>query len=461
MLATVRRRVTFIAFVATALTLTAAAIVLLVVLRRSLVDEVDSQIANRAIDAAVEIDFTNELDNAGFPNDPEVFLGIIERYPGEEPLLEIHNDDVPDVNEVLALLGEDGFPGDIAWDEPGDGALPSVTLTEGVDNLRVVFTEVEAGSEIVVAARTLDGVDRTVGQVRTGALVVVPILTLLVSLLVYELTGRALRPVEGIRAEVETISGTDLARRVEVGSRPDEISRLAKTMNGMLERLESAQERQRRFAGDAAHELRSPLASMKANLEVDLAHPETADWNRSAAHLRNEVDRMQRMVEDLMLLARSDDGARPDPSAQRLVDLDDLVLTEAATLARPDGVAIGTSYVSAASVRGNPDHLRRVITNLLANAVRHASSMVVVTVAEQRGRAIVVVDDDGAGVAPEDRERVFERFVRLDEARTRDAGGSGLGLALAREVAQTHGGTLTVDANERGGARFVLDLPAA
>lgn len=461
MLATVRRRVTFIAFMATAATLTVAAVVLLIVLRGSLVAEVDSQISNRAFDAAVEIELTNELDNASFPNDPETFLGIVERYPGEAPLLDIHNDEFPDVDEVLGLLGESGYSGELRWDEPGDGALPSVSLTEGVDNLRVVFTEVEPGAEIIVAARTLDGVDRTVAQVRTGALFAVPILTLLVSLLVYELTGRALRPVEGIRAEVETISGSDLARRVEVGDRPDEISRLAATMNGMLARLESAQERQRRFAGDAAHELRSPLASMKANLEVDLAHPETADWNRSAAHLRSEVDRMQRMVEDLMLLARSDADARPDPAAQRLVDLDDLVLTEVASLARPDGVEVGTSQVSAASVRGNPDHLRRVITNLLANGVRHATSMVVVTVAERDGRALVVVDDDGAGIAPQDRDRVFERFVRLDEARSRDAGGSGLGLALAREVAIAHGGSLSVDANERNGARFVLSLPAA
>jgi signal transduction histidine kinase len=460
MLSTVRARVTLIALAAMFATLSLGAVALLLVLRQSLVDEIDRTISNRALDIAFEIDVTNELDNAGFPGDPETFVGIIER-PGDGPILDIHNDDEPDARELVGLLvGDPTTDGSIVIDTPGSASVSSITQTEGADNLRIVFTEVTEGSELVVVARTLDGVDRTVSQVRTIALIAVPLLSLLVAALVYLLTGRALRPVDRMRAEVDSITAGDLGRRVEGSGRPDEISRLAGTMNSMLARLESAQSRQRRFASDAAHELRSPLASMRAQLDVDLAHPETVEWERSASHVRGELDRTQRMVEDLLILARSEDGSSM-AVGQGLVDLDDLVLAEASSLAVPESITLGTSQVSAASVRGNADHLRRVVNNLVANAVRHATTMVVVSVAEQNGRAIVVVDDDGAGVPAEDRERIFERFVRLDEARSRDAGGSGLGLALAREIAAAHGGSLAATENERGGARFVLDLPAA
>lgn len=461
MLSTVRRRVTLIALVATGLTLATAGFGLLTVLRSSLVDEVDTQISNRAFDIVVEIEVTNTLGNASFPNDPETFVGVIERFATEAPFLDVHNDDSPDVGEILNLTNIDARSGSIELDAPANASLRSVTLTEGADNLRIVFTEVAPGEEVVVVARSLDGVDRTVERVRLGVLFAVPVLTLLVGLLVHALTGRALSPVEAIRSEVETISATDLSKRVPVGERPDEISRLALTMNEMLSRLEAAQDRQRRFTGDAAHELRSPLASMRAGLDVDIAHPETVDWNRSAQHLRNEVDRMQRTVEDLLLLARADGAERLSLASARLVDLDDIVLSTAATISVRDGVEVNTSKVSAAAVRGNADELQRLVNNLLANAIRHASSLVELSVGERDGRAFIIVDDDGDGIAPDDRERVFERFVRLDEARSRDAGGSGLGLALARELAVAHGGSLSADANSRGGARFVVDLPAS
>lgn len=461
MLSTVRRRVTFIAVIATGLTLIVAGVGLLTILRSSLVDEVDTQISNRAFDVVVEIEVTDSLGNASFPNDPETFVGIVERFDPDAPLLDVHNDDSPDVDEILNLTNIDGRLGSIGLDEPADASLTSVTLTEGVDNLRVVFTEVGPGEELIVVARSLDGVDRTVERVRLGVLLAVPILTMLVGLLVHALTGQALKPVESIRSEVESISATDLSKRVPVGDRPDEISSLAATMNEMLGRLESAQDRQRRFTGDAAHELRSPLASMRAGLDVDIAHPETVDWNRSAQLLRDEVERMQRTVEDLLVLARADGEERPQLVTAQLVDLDDVVLAAASAIPLRDGVKIDTSKVSAAAVRGNRDELQRMINNLVANGMRHASSTLELSVHEQDGRALVIVDDDGDGIDPEDRERVFERFVRLDEARSRDSGGSGLGLALARELAVAHGGSLVADSNPNGGARFIVDLPAS
>lgn len=458
--ATVRGRVTFVAFVAMLLTLSAGAIVLLALLRQSLVNEIDRTITNRAFDVAAEIDVRNELDSAGFPNDPETFVGVIEQ-DADGPILEIHNDDQPSALELLSYV-DGGVTGQKSFEfgKPGRASIQSISLTEGADNLRMVFAQVSTGDEIVVVARTLDGVDRTVGQVRATALATVPLLALLVSVLVYALTGRALRPVDRMRTEVDAITAGDLTRRVKGSRRADEVSRLALTMNSMLERLESAQDRQRRFASDAAHELRSPLASIRAQLDVDLAHPDIARWDHTVAHVRNEVERMQHMVDDLLIMARSEDGSH-DLASRELVDLDDIVIAVVARLRPTSSVDIDTSGVSAATVRGIPGHLRRTVNNLLVNALRHAENTVSVSLTTEDNQAVVMVDDDGDGVRPEDRERIFERFVRLDEARSRDAGGSGLGLALGREIAVAHGGSLSASNNDAGGARFTLKLPSA
>lgn len=458
MLARLQTRLTLIAFAAMLIAGAVAAALFLGVLERSLVAEIDQSITNRALDIAVEIDITNELDSASFPNDPETFVGVIED-PGGEPLLEIHNDDAPDVAALLAVFAAVNGEFDI----PVNASIASISLTEGADNLRIVFGEVETGDEIIAVARTLDGVDRTLGNIRNIVALAVPLLAAVVAALVYALSGRALRPVEQIRLQVDEISAGDLSKRVPEGVRrsgQDEISRLAATMNQMLGRLESAQATQRRFTSDAAHELRTPLASMRAQLDVDLAHPELADWPTTATRVHGEVERMQRLVEDLLHLARSDGApAKNVAHPNELVDLDDLLLIEVGSGVWPSGVVVDSSAVSAASVRGNADDLRRILSNLLANAARHARSVVAVSCYESDGQSILMVDDDGPGIAASDRERVFERFVRLDEARNRDRGGSGLGLALAKEIAEAHGGTLHVEASGLGGASFVLRVP--
>ncbi len=463
MFRTVQGRLTGVALIATLLSLTIGAVVLLALLERSLVREVDQSIRNRAFDVSVEVDITNSLDPSSFPNDPETFVGIIED-PFGLPILDVHNDDEPSVEALLAIF--DSI--DEAFDEPTNGSVESITLTEGSDNLRVVFMPVELGDELVVAARTLDGVDRTIAEARRFAVVSVSLLTLFVGGLVYLLAGRALQPVERMRSEVESISGGDLGRRLplrndDVGtseSSQNEIDRLAITMNSMLGRLEESQEMQRRFTSDAAHELRTPLASMRAQLDVDLAHEATADYKATSKRMSAEVDRMQRLVDDLLGMARAENGSL-DPARVGLVDLDDVVLAEISVLAPRVAVRIDTSAVSAASVRGNLDDLRRVVTNLLTNATRHAREQVVVSVYEEGGHSFVRVDDDGSGIPEADRDRVFERFVRLDEARNRDSGGSGLGLALSREIAALHEGDLIIETSSLGGARFVLRLPVA
>lgn len=457
---TLRAQVTAVAVAFTLVSLVLAAVALQVVVRRSLVSEIDDTIANRALDVGDGIDINDELNNAAFPTDEETFIGILEVFDDgltTEFLLNVHNDLDPDALEVAGLFAEFDDEGVLDFGEPAGASLPSLDTIEGDDNLRVVGQEIFSGDEIVIVARSLDGVDRTTSQVLLFSFVSVPILTLLVGGLVWSLVGRALRPVEVMRSEVEAIRAKDLSRRVPTNGQPRELRALGITMNSMLERLETAQDRQRRFASDAAHELRSPLASMAAQLDVDAAHPDTSDPHATATRVREETRRLQGIVSDLLLLARSE-GA--DTSTHTLLDLDDVIAVASASSPRLPGVELSLPPESAAQVRGTSQQLERLFTNLLSNAVRHSKSQVQVKVSSTADLIQVTVDDDGAGVPDADRERVFERFVRLDEARNRDDGGSGLGLALVHEIAVQHGGSVRIETAPIGGARFVVTLPS-
>lgn len=448
----IRFRVSAIAVIVTFVALALATAILLSILSRSLLGEIDQTITNRASDVADGIDINNVLDNATFPTDVETFIGILEVDIDGEWILDVHNDVDPDPVEFAEL-----FDSLVDVDVPQNASLTSLETTEGADNMRVALLATATGNEIVVVARSLDSTDRTVAQVRNLGLVGVPLLSALVGLLVWLLVGRALRPVEVLRREVEGIRATDLDRRVGSEGHPTELGRLSRTMDSMLDRLQAAQVQQRRFASDAAHELRSPLASMAAQLDVDAAHPDTANYVQTASNLRAETSRLQGMVEDLLLLARSE---AKDTITHRLLDVDDVVGIAI------DGVAVNGTTISrpqptAEQVRGESSHLERLVTNLVSNAVRHSRSQVAVSIQRVGDNLKISVDDDGSGIPAENREQIFERFVRLDEARSRDGGGSGLGLALASEIAAQHGGTIDVGDGPLGGARFVLTLPAA
>lgn len=248
-----------------------------------------------------------------------------------------------------------------------------------------------------------------------------PLLLGFVATTVWMVVGRALRPVEAIRVQVAELSARALGRRVPVPAADDEIRRLAETMNITLDRLQDSVERQRRFVADASHELQS-LASSRTDLEVALAYPETADWQTTGADLLDENRRMERLVKDLLFLARSDEVASPAPSGP--VDLDDVVLNEAARLRSYGRVRVDTSQVSAAFVEARRDDLVRVVRNLLENAERHAATTVTLELTSDGDTATLTVEDDGPGIPPEDRRRVFERFTRLDHARSREGGGT-------------------------------------
>ncbi|MEU3601994.1 HAMP domain-containing sensor histidine kinase [Streptomyces sp. NPDC006798] len=321
-------------------------------------------------------------------------------------------------------------------------AAVDVTIGEGRD------VTVYAGAPLTVEQDAVE-------SVREAMLAGLPVLLLVVGSVTWLVTRRALRPVEDIRTEMAAITASeDLSRRVPEPGTRDEVARLARTTNETLAALESSVERQRRFVADASHELRSPIASLRTQLEVGEAHPGLLDVPGAVA----DTVRLQQLAADLLLLARLDAGERPGRSR---VDLAALAREELSQRGAADRVPVTVVAADGVEVLGSPGQLARVLGNLLDNAQRHAAGAVTVSVRREGADAVLAVGDDGSGVPEAERERVFERFVRLDEARGRDDGGAGLGLAIARDVARRHGGTLTVADSPAGGALFVLRLPVA
>ncbi|MGW5400394.1 sensor histidine kinase [Streptomyces sp. NPDC003952] len=409
---------------------------------------------------------------------------------GEDSLLQVVTDD----GRILAASHNLAGRGPVASFEPADGhdaAARSLDLALRPDprphpfRLVAVRATTAGGAGVTVYAGTsLETARYTQGLILRSMVPGIPLLVLLVAAVTWRSTGRALRPVEAIRTEVAEITERDLGRRVPVPASRDEVARLSRTVNSTLDRLEESMDRQRRFVADASHELRNPIAALRAHVEVGIAHPQLLH----GGELLDDVIRVQQLADDLLLLARLDAGQAPERTA---LDLHDLLRD---TLARrPEGrvpvaapVVTGTTGAPAL-VRGNRGQLARVLDNLLDNAQRHARENVTVTVTTVTtvtggaagpagpagpdrpsrpgpdrpagpGEVVLEVRDDGAGVPEADRERIFTRFTRLDASRSRDAGGTGLGLAIARDIASAHGGTLS--AGPGPGGRFSLRLPA-
>ncbi|MBO9521147.1 MAG: HAMP domain-containing protein [Nocardioidaceae bacterium] len=300
------------------------------------------------------------------------------------------------------------------------------------------------GSGTVYVGDSTESVREATAGLRHLLYVAVPGGLAVTALATWLLVGRALRPVERIRADVAAISSTDLGRRVPEPPSRDEVGRLARTMNAMLARLEEARAREHEFVADASHELLSPLAATRAMLE--------SGDDPSPAALLAENAGMERIVRQLLFLARDQAGTRPVLTG---VDLDDLVLEEAARLRAITPVVVDTSGVSAGPVHGDREELRHLVRNLLENAARHATGTVTVGVALRDETVRLDVLDDGPGVEPGLREQVFERFTRGEHRRD---GGAGLGLAIVRTVAERLGGE--VELLDGSGAHFQVRLPA-
>ena len=368
-------------------------------------------------------------------------------------------DDLDD--EIAQLIGPDGSvraASEDAREALGSNALPVSDdphiLTVDEEQMLVVSEDLDGDHALVVAVSMKDDAE-TLATVSTLLTIAVPLLLILVAAITWLVVGRALRPVERIRERVDDITADRLDQRVPVPETADEIAALAVTMNGMLDRLDAATTAQRRFVSDASHELRSPLATIRQHAELAQAHPEVTSIDELAEVVSAEGLRLQGIVESLLLLARLDEGVSTRDEA---VDLDDVALGEVRRL-RAAGLEVDGAGIHAARVHGDPRLLGQLLRNLADNAARHSRGRVAIGVTPSDRYVFVTVEDDGSGVPAEERERIFERFVRLDEARSRDAGGSGLGLAIARGIATSAHGSLAVDDSRWGGARFVLALP--
>ena len=443
----VRGRITLAATIAVALALTLGGAAFLVLLQRDLVSSVDAAARARAQDI--------------------VALGA-----GEIPRVLPTARDNGSVVQVLGATGRvvaasANIEGEPALARPGPVRRgPTISTLSGLpigsgERFRVLQQTVGSGAarRTIVVAVSLKPVDEALLSARSLLLALLPVGVLLTAVITWIGVGRAFAPVERMRRRVASIGAADLGKRVPLPAARDEVHRLGETMNSMLDRLEASAGRQRRFVADASHELRSPLANIQAALEVALARRDLDLWQETGKDLTIEYERIHRLVEDLLLLARLD-GQISMPREE--VDLEDIVHEEAERLRRRASRKVEVAPLPALRVLGDAARLAQVIDNLADNAARHAATTVSLSLRREGGFALVQIADDGPGIAPDDRERIFDRFTRLDEARARDRGGSGLGLAISRDIARAHGGAVTVlDAEPDAGATFELWLPLA
>lgn len=304
------------------------------------------------------------------------------------------------------------------------------------------------------AVSSIDQIDQSVSALSLGLIISLPLLIVGAGLMTWVITGRALAPVALMTSRVQELTANNLDARVPVPNTNDEIAQLGRMLNEMLDRLQKSSVTQRQFISDASHELRSPVASIRAQLETALQYPEDVDWPEVARIVLAEDDRLEHLVGNLLAMARLEEGRLGRRSE---VDLDDLVMEQTR---RMTAVNVDASSVSAGRVWGNPDELTSVIRNLLDNAARYAESVIKVGVREDGPWVTLTVADDGPGVPEGERLQVFERFARLQEGRERDKGGTGLGLSLTKRIVESHGGTIRVESSESGGALFVVLLPA-
>ena len=441
----VRWRITAVAGLVAAVVLGVAAVVVVVAVQRELRDNLDRSLAQRAdqVEVAVLSDPATGLANS---DQEDRFVQVLDA-------------------RGAVIFSTDNVAGSDALVDLPIGRQEATTRSDlplEDDRFRVLIRrfDLDDGTNYVVVGENIDDVTDGVRALVVTLAIVFPLAALALVAAVWWLVGRTLRPVEEIRREVESIGLDRLDHRVPAPGTGDEIDRLAATMNDMLARLQSSAEVQRRFVADVSHELRTPLTRMRTTLEVDLSEP-GADLDVTARGVLDDAIDMQALVDDLLFLARRDAGT--GDVRLRPTDLDVIVDEEVRLVRAETTVRVDMTGVSAAVVDGDARQLARLVRNLLSNAVRHAASLVMVTLVElddaRTGEVMLRVDDDGVGIAPEDRRRVFERFVRLDSARSGRDGGTGLGLAIVADIAAAHGGTVDVVESSLGGASFVVRLP--
>jgi signal transduction histidine kinase len=402
-----------------------------------------------------------------------------------------YRDAILDVAFVRPLPGTQAFPPPpIIFDQvigvggattPAFRVEPGTGVVIGADGATISYTlspraidesaAVDRGDDVVAIAQAFElpngrrvqvgvsmpllAVSDGLDAVRTVLWITVPALTAVVGAITWLAAGRALRPVRAITLQSREISASNLSDRVPVPAPHDEIRELAATVNDMLGRLDESHRQQRQFVADASHELRSPVAASRVQLEVGLANPESTDWPATAAAVLAEQRHLSHLVDDLLALGRLDEGGI---GLTADVDFDDIVSREAL---RTQVAPIVVDRCDPVRLRGNEQLLTRLVRNLIDNAARHTATDVHICLRHDGATATLDVDDDGPGVPLAERDMIFQRFARIDEARQRTDGGAGLGLAIARQVARAHGGDVRCDDSPSGGGRFVVIIPVS
>jgi len=449
-----RLRITLLATLALGTVLAVGSLVLVWAVERTVVGEVRDA-AGREVDRVADaLTADEDLEPAGESLNRHTVLVLIRDNTGRT--VDILVTGIPD--SQLQHLAESGRLDQLAPHvdavEAAEGLGLHVESGQSEDDLVVASRRVATpeGPRTVVAVSNLAPATQSVDATIRALLVSAPLLLFFVAGLTWVVTGRALRPVEQIRDQADTISHSNLGDRLPEAASRDELGRLTTTLNEMLERLEAGAWRQREFISDASHELATPLAAIRAELEIALAHPERADWPGVAERLLSDHRRLERLTADLLTLARLDE---PLPDA----GTDVVNLAEVVAIELESSSLEVEADLKSVQVLGSASYLARLVHNLIDNANRYGNYRIAVQLSEEDGVAVLTVDDDGAGVPEADRDRIFDRFTRLDESRARSSGGVGIGLSLVRRVADWHGGSVSVGDAAMGGARFEVRIP--
>ena len=445
----VRKRSTAVAVGVVALALLLGGVVLLVLLQTSFARSSDTAARQKALDVIAEMDDMDVADARSY---------IVETaHAGQLVQVLDHAGNVLASSDpavaAAPLTGQRAGPGEtITRDVP---SLPSIGDNDDY-HIVIMGAQADTVNYSVVVAQAQQIQADTIATVAWFILGAMPLLLVTVAVSVWLLVGRSLRQVERIRGQVARINAERLDGRVDVPPTNDEIQALAVTMNTMLDRLQASDSEQRRFVSDASHELRSPLATLRAGVEIAAADPTGAMWLQMKDVLAEETARMSFLVEDLLTLAKANDGGLK--VEQKDVDLDDVLDQEIRRLRSTSRNLISADLVPA-RIRGDARRLAQVLRNVLDNADRHALSRIDVDLHTTGDKVIVTVDNDGDPIPEADRDRIFERFVRLDGSRSREGGGSGLGLAIAADIVAAHQGTIRPTDAPAGLCRFEITFP--
>jgi signal transduction histidine kinase len=435
-----RFRITAMAMVVVVVVLLIVAVVLIQSVKSHLLQQVDQSLRNFATYVHVQLQAHNYLPSTT----PAGQMGQFFNSNGTQVGSSVNLQGFPALIHVHAL-----------------GPVPRITtVTNPVfGNLRVLEQQFGTGSApILVEAQQIGQIDQTISSLTLLLAVVLPILAVVLAALIWFIVGRAMKPVEAVRVAVAHISDTDLDERVVGPGTGDELERLVETMNRMLERLQATIKRERRFVADASHELRNPIAGVRAALESGSGTAEGLRAGRDAA--LSALQHLQDLAEELLVLDTV--GHAELSMAAAPVDLDELVLMQAEQLRRNTPLEVDSSKVSGGQVLGSEIDMMRILDNLVSNAVRHADRRIAFSLTEQDDWVVLTVVDDGPGIPEDKREMVFERFTRLDGHRNRSSGGAGLGLAIVREIVGKYGGSVRIDETGTGsGACAVVRLPAS